>query len=174
MRKILKEYYQVPCPCPPTPNTHSNLNYQQHVCHNPHTLISRIFGLHRVKLPGNRKIHFVVMGNVFPPNKDIHETFDLKGSLIGRELPEEECTTNARAVMKDLNWLNRKKVVKLGPEKGSIFVQQMERDVAVSPLPPPPHKKTSSKLYFLLIVPAKTKDNGLLTANRYPRPRQRQ
>lgn len=44
-------------------------DYYEHVKSNPHTLLSRIFGVHRVKLPGNKKIHFVVMGNVFPPNK---------------------------------------------------------------------------------------------------------
>ncbi|KAJ3036745.1 Phosphatidylinositol-4-phosphate 5-kinase [Rhizophlyctis rosea] len=110
MRKILKHYYH-------------------HICHNPHTLLSRIFGLHRVKLPGNRKIHFVVMGNVFPANKDIHETYDLKGSLVGRELPEEEAKTNPRAVLKDLNWLKREKHIALGPEKRHIMIEQMERDV---------------------------------------------
>lgn len=59
MRKILKEYHD-------------------HVSSNPDTLLCRYYGLHRVKLPHGRKIHFVVMGNVLPPNKDIHETYDLK------------------------------------------------------------------------------------------------
>ncbi|KAJ3124530.1 Phosphatidylinositol-4-phosphate 5-kinase [Nowakowskiella sp. JEL0407] len=111
MRKILKDYYE-------------------HCVSNPQTLISRIFGLHRVKLPGNKKIHFVVMGNVFPSNKDIHEVYDLKGSTIGRSIPEEEARKNPRAVMKDLNWLGRSKKIYLGEEKGSKFVQQMEIDVA--------------------------------------------
>ena len=52
--------------------------YYEHVKQNPNTLIARFYGLHRVKLPRGRKIHFVVMGNVFPPNKDMHETYDLK------------------------------------------------------------------------------------------------
>ncbi|KAJ3278789.1 Phosphatidylinositol-4-phosphate 5-kinase, partial [Borealophlyctis nickersoniae] len=104
--------------------------YYDHVSRNPHTLLSRIFGLHRVKLPGNRKIHFVVMGNVFPPNKDIHETYDLKGSTIGREISDEEIRDNARAVMKDLNWLKKEKKILLGPEKMAIFTTQMDRDVA--------------------------------------------
>ena len=52
--------------------------YHEHLVLNPQTLINRIYGLHRVKLPRGRKIHFVVMANIFPPNKDIHETFDLK------------------------------------------------------------------------------------------------
>jgi hypothetical protein len=34
--------------------------------------------LHRVKLPRGPKIHFVIMNNLFPPHRDIHETFDLK------------------------------------------------------------------------------------------------
>jgi hypothetical protein len=41
-------------------------------------LLCRYYGLHRVKLPHGKKIHFVVMSNVFPPSKDIHETYDLK------------------------------------------------------------------------------------------------
>ncbi|KAG5459792.1 MAG: hypothetical protein BJ554DRAFT_8251, partial [Olpidium bornovanus] len=56
-------------------------SYYEHVRANPNTLISRFFGLHRVKLPHGRKVHFVVMGNVFPPNRDIHETYDLKVRL---------------------------------------------------------------------------------------------
>lgn len=50
----------------------------QHIKNHPNTLLSRYYGLHRVKLPRGKKIYFVVMGNVFPPNKDIHDTFDLK------------------------------------------------------------------------------------------------
>ncbi|KAL1920437.1 uncharacterized protein VTP21DRAFT_814 [Calcarisporiella thermophila] len=110
MRKILKQYYE-------------------HVKENPNTLLCRYYGLHRVKLPHGRKIHFVVMQNVFPANKDIHETYDLKGSTFGRELPEAECRENPRAVMKDLNWLARKKCLELGPEKRRVFVGQLERDV---------------------------------------------
>ncbi|KAI8913415.1 hypothetical protein EDD86DRAFT_268912, partial [Gorgonomyces haynaldii] len=104
-------------------------DYHEHVKSNPNTLLSRIFGLHRVKQPGKSKIHFVVMGNVFPSNKDIHEVYDLKGSLIGRSIPEEEASKNPRAVMKDLNWLDRSKKLHFGPEKRPLFITQMERDV---------------------------------------------
>ncbi|KAL1919558.1 uncharacterized protein VTP21DRAFT_2251 [Calcarisporiella thermophila] len=110
MRKILKNYYE-------------------HVKKNPNTLLCRYYGLHRIKLPHGRKIHFVVMGNVFPSNKDIHEIYDLKGSTYGREYPESEARQNPRAVMKDLNWLNRGKVLQLGPEKRQIFLAQLQRDV---------------------------------------------
>ena len=130
---------------------------------NPHTLLSRFYGLHRVKLPRGRKIHFVIMNNIFPPHRDIHEIYDLKvfsdsvwcmmydvwaqwfklltwsnrccgalqGSTIGREYPEEEAKKNPRAVLKDLNWLNRKRNLELGPVKQELFVKQLKKDVEV-------------------------------------------
>ncbi|KAI8346156.1 hypothetical protein BD560DRAFT_338729 [Blakeslea trispora] len=112
MRKILKEYHQ-------------------HISENPNTLLCRYYGLHRIKLPYGRKIHFVVMSNVFPPNKDIHETYDLKGSTLGRFLPEEEIRKNPYAVMKDLNWEKRQRKLKLGPRKRKTFISQLVRDVTL-------------------------------------------
>ncbi len=106
-------------------------NYVGHVKNNPNTLISRIFGLHRVKLPGNKKIHFVVMGNVFPANKDIHEIYDLKGSTYGRMFPEAEAENNPWAVLKDKNWLGRGRKLFLGPDKAKVFIEQMNKDVEV-------------------------------------------
>ncbi|KAH6918203.1 1-phosphatidylinositol-4-phosphate 5-kinase [Coprinopsis sp. MPI-PUGE-AT-0042] len=102
--------------------------YYEHVRDNPHTLLSRFYGLHRVKLPRGRKIHFVIMNNLFPPHKDVHETFDLKGSTVGREYPEDKAAQNPRAVLKDLNWINRGKMLELGPEKQALLVEQIKRD----------------------------------------------
>jgi 1-phosphatidylinositol-4-phosphate 5-kinase len=112
LRKILKEYYN-------------------HVCENPNTLLSQFYGLHRVKIPYGRKIHFVVMNNLFPPHRDIHRTFDLKGSTIGRDFKEEELEKNPRATLKDLNWLRRNLHLEFGPTKKEAFVAQMQRDVAL-------------------------------------------
>ncbi|KAI8974762.1 hypothetical protein BD414DRAFT_497376 [Trametes punicea] len=109
LRRILKQYYE-------------------HVKNNPHTLLSRFYGLHRVKLPHGRKIHFVIMNNLFPAHKDIHETYDLKGSTVGREYPEEKAAQNPRAVLKDLNWIKRKKTLELGPEKRALLTEQLRRD----------------------------------------------
>ncbi|EKM77437.1 hypothetical protein AGABI1DRAFT_20563, partial [Agaricus bisporus var. burnettii JB137-S8] len=104
--------------------------YYDHVKNNPHTLLSRFYGLHRVKLPRGRKIHFVIMNNLFPPHRDIHETYDLKGSTFGREYPEEKAEKNPRAVLKDLNWINRNRELELGPEKRALLAEQLRRDVA--------------------------------------------
>ncbi|KIM35671.1 hypothetical protein M413DRAFT_79140 [Hebeloma cylindrosporum] len=102
--------------------------YYAHVQENPHTLLSRFYGLHRVKLPHGRKIHFVIMNNLFPPHKDVHETYDLKGSTIGREYPEDKAMKNPRAVLKDLNWINRGNMLELGPEKQALLTEQLRRD----------------------------------------------
>ncbi|KAJ7677358.1 hypothetical protein B0H17DRAFT_944968 [Mycena rosella] len=103
-------------------------DYHNHVKNNPHTLLSRFYGLHRVKLPHGHKIHFVIMNNLFPPHRDVHETFDLKGSTVGREYSEAKAATNPRAVLKDLNWINRGKMLELGPEKRALLTEQLRRD----------------------------------------------
>ncbi|GAB7365856.1 hypothetical protein MBLNU230_g7187t1 [Neophaeotheca triangularis] len=112
LRKILKEYYN-------------------HVQENPNTLLSQFYGLHRVKIPYGRKIHFVVMNNLFPPHRDIHRTFDLKGSTIGRDFREEDLEKNPRATLKDLNWLRRNLHLEFGPTKKEAFVAQIQKDVAL-------------------------------------------
>lgn len=95
---------------------------------NPHTLLSRFYGLHRMKLPHGRKIHFVIINNLFSAHKDVHESYDLKGSTVGREYPEAKAVQNPRAVLKDLNWINRRKTLKLGPEKRALLTEQLRRD----------------------------------------------
>lgn len=105
------------------------MQYYEYVKSNPNTLLCRYYGLHRVKLPHGKKIHFVVMGNVFPPNKDIHETFDLKGSLVGREVSPNELKTKPHSVLKDMNWIKLNRRLKLGPKKSKQFLQQLKSDV---------------------------------------------
>lgn len=110
LRTILKQYYE-------------------HVKKNPNTLISQFYGLHRVKMPHGHKIHFVIMNNLFPPHRDIHKTFDLKGSTIGRDYKEEDLEKNPRATMKDLNWIRRNMYLSLGPKKRDVFLAQVKADI---------------------------------------------
>ncbi|OAA66057.1 phosphatidylinositol-4-phosphate 5-kinase its3 [Cordyceps fumosorosea ARSEF 2679] len=112
LRKILKDYYT-------------------HVQQNPNTLLSQFYGLHRVKMPYGKKIHFVVMNNLFPPHRDIHTTFDLKGSTVGRNYKEEDLEQNPRATLKDLNWLRRKRHLELGIQKKRMFLEQLRADVVL-------------------------------------------
>ncbi|CAK7916141.1 phosphatidylinositol 4-phosphate 5-kinase Mss4p [[Candida] anglica] len=114
LRKILKDYYE-------------------HVKSNPNTLISQFYGLHRVKMPlknGSRKVHFLVMNNLFPPHRDIHVKYDLKGSTWGRitQIPPNESDLS-QYTLKDLNWLERHDTIKFGPAKRKLFFDQLESDV---------------------------------------------
>lgn len=73
--------------------------YHKHVLDNPNTLLCRFYGLHRVKGYKGKKTHFVIMGNLFPPNAGIKEKYDLKGSWVGRYTSIDEKVGGA--VMKD-------------------------------------------------------------------------
>jgi 1-phosphatidylinositol-4-phosphate 5-kinase len=104
-------------------------DYYNHVKENPNTLLSQFYGLHRVKIPFGRKVHFVVMNNLFPPHRDIHKTYDLKGSTVGRLFKEENLQENPRATLKDLNWLSGDNHLEFGPTKKMAFIEQMQNDV---------------------------------------------
>jgi 1-phosphatidylinositol-4-phosphate 5-kinase len=78
-----------------------------------------------------RKIHFVVMNNLFPPHRDIHQMFDLKGSTVGRDFREQDLVEHPRATLKDLNWLRRHRHLELGPMKKEVFIAQLKRDVTL-------------------------------------------
>lgn len=115
LRKILKDYYS-------------------HVKQNPNTLISQFYGLHRLKVHGGiKKIHFLVMNNLFPPHRDIHFKYDLKGSTWGRyakiPIPTKGESDLSHLTLKDLNWLERHETIHFGPQKRSTFLQQLTADV---------------------------------------------
>lgn len=111
-------------------------DYHAHVKNNPNTLVSQFYGLHRVKVHGGmKKVHFIVMNNLFPPHRDIHLKYDLKGSTWGRHtsIPNESQKDRSLSefTLKDLNWLERHDSIKFGPEKKRIFLEQLKSDVAL-------------------------------------------
>ncbi|EGW31399.1 uncharacterized protein SPAPADRAFT_61964 [Spathaspora passalidarum NRRL Y-27907] len=108
-------------------------DYHSHVKENPNTLVSQIYGLHRIKMPlgsGRRVVHFVVMNNLFPPHRDIHLKYDLKGSTHGRITRINAHETDlSKYTLKDLNFLERHEMIKFGPAKRQVFFKQLEADV---------------------------------------------
>ncbi|KAJ1505308.1 Phosphatidylinositol-4-phosphate 5-kinase, partial [Coelomomyces lativittatus] len=101
--------------------------YVEYVTTHPNTLLARYYGLHRMHTPKRTPIYFVVMSNVFPPNYDMHWIFDLKGSTIGRYT--DTSLKRKRVVLKDMNWVQLSKKLRLGPEKTNLFIQQIESDM---------------------------------------------
>lgn len=130
LRRILKDYYH-------------------HVKTNPNTLISQFYGLHRLKVRGSiKKVHFIVMNNLFPPHRDIHCKYDLKGSTWGRytKLPadDQSLLDYSHITLKDINWLERKEEIHFGPKKRNIFLEQLRADVGFL-------KKINAMDYSLLL-----------------------
>src|SRR5271154_2319282 len=87
-----------------------------------------------------RKVHLVVINNglsvrlillmlVFPAHRDIHQTYDLKGSTIGREFDEAKLKDNPKGPLKDLNWIHRGMSMQFGPRKKNLLMSQIKKDV---------------------------------------------
>ena len=68
---------------------------------------------------------------VFPAHRDIHQTYDLKGSTVGREFEEAKLKDNPKGPLKDLNWINRGMNMHLGPRKKNLLMSQLKKDVEV-------------------------------------------
>ncbi|KAH1145576.1 hypothetical protein GLYMA_15G046400v4 [Glycine max] len=75
--------------------------YYRHVGDHENTLITKFFGLHRITLRGGKKVRFVVMGNVFCTELQIHRRYDLKGSKQGRYTNNDKI--NCNTTLKDLD-----------------------------------------------------------------------
>ncbi|KAF9596848.1 hypothetical protein IFM89_013896 [Coptis chinensis] len=101
--------------------------YYNHVRAFENTLVTKFFGLHCVKLngPTQKKVRFVIMGNLFCSEYTIHRRFDLKGSSHGRttDKPEEEIDGNTTLKDLDLNFIFR-----LQKEWFQEFQRQVDRD----------------------------------------------
>lgn len=148
-------------------------DYHEHVKKNPHTLLSRFYGLHRVKLPRGRKIHFVVMNNLFPPHRDIHETYDLKvraGSglpgafLSGQLLRPDSAGLRYRPLVPRGEGSPESARDAEGPELGSAASAVLARSGEEGPLrraAPPRHRAVAAP-----------RNHGLLALDRDPQPLQ--
>lgn len=101
-------------------------HYYKYITENPHTTLVRIFGMHRVKMYHlHRKVHFVIMGSVFDTKEQIHQIYDLKGSLVGREATQKE--RESGGVLKDNDLIKDKKKLQLGSKKAA-FIEQITKD----------------------------------------------
>ncbi|KAL3814745.1 hypothetical protein ACJIZ3_016013 [Penstemon smallii] len=79
--------------------------YYKHVRSFENTLVTKFFGLHCVRLngPAQKKVRFVIMGNLFCTEYAIHRRFDLKGSSHGRLTDKSESEIESTTTLKDLD-----------------------------------------------------------------------
>merc|ERR1712003_99659 len=108
MRKILPSYYY-------------------YVKNQPNTLLTKFYGMYRVKTHNRQPIYFVVMGSVFYTDLDIHTIYDLKGSTKGRCATEKE-KLQETPVLKDLDFMQNKEVLQIGSVKAKLFCEQLRKD----------------------------------------------
>lgn len=95
--------------------------YHQHNQKCPSTTICRILGMYTLK--ENFVLNFIIMENIFPHPQD--ETFDLKGSSIGRDATEEE---KKKHFYKDNDLLAKKTKIDMGKEFFFNFFQNLKED----------------------------------------------
>ncbi|WVZ78345.1 hypothetical protein U9M48_026074 [Paspalum notatum var. saurae] len=97
--------------------------YYHHVRTYENTLITKFFGLHRVKPCSGQKFRFVVMGNMFCTELRIHRRFDLKGSSLGRSTDKIKIDENTTLKDLDLKYL-----FYLEPSWRQNLLEQIETD----------------------------------------------
>ncbi|KAI4385604.1 hypothetical protein MLD38_003610 [Melastoma candidum] len=101
--------------------------YYNHVKNFENTLVTKYFGLHCVKLtgPAQKKVRFIIMGNLFCSNYVFHRRFDLKGSSHGRITDKPDTEIEATTTLKDLD-LNF--IFRLKSSWYQEFCRQVDRD----------------------------------------------
>ncbi|VAI15611.1 phosphatidylinositol 4-phosphate 5-kinase 6 [Triticum aestivum] len=101
--------------------------YYKHVRNYDNTLITKFFGLHCVKITGGiqKKVRFVIMGNLFCSRYSIHRRFDLKGSSLGRMTDKPLDQIDETTTLKDLD-LNF--IFRLAGSWFQEFCRQVDRD----------------------------------------------
>ncbi|OWM90043.1 hypothetical protein CDL15_Pgr026956 [Punica granatum] len=101
--------------------------YYNHVRNYEDTMVTKFFGLHCVKStgPAQKKVRFVIMGNLFCSEYTFHRRFDLKGSSHGRVTDKPESEIEANTTLKDLD-LNF--IFRLEKKYFQDFCRQVDRD----------------------------------------------
>ncbi|KAK9026539.1 hypothetical protein V6N11_039376 [Hibiscus sabdariffa] len=101
--------------------------YYNHCRSFENTLVIKYYGLHSVKLtgPAQKKVRFIIMGNLLRSDITIHRRFDLKGSSLGRITDKAESEIDNITILKDLD-LNF--IFKLQKSWFQEFCWQIDRD----------------------------------------------
>ncbi|KAK2454258.1 Phosphatidylinositol 4-phosphate 5-kinase 4 [Trifolium repens] len=101
--------------------------YYNHFRSFDNALLTKFYGLHCVKLngPSQKKVRFIIMGNLFCSEYTIHRRFDLKGSSLGRITTKPESEITETTILKDLD-LNF--IFRLQRSWFQEFCRQIDRD----------------------------------------------
>lgn len=85
-------------------------SYFEHVNCFADSLLARIYGIYSVKMADMNPVYLILMGNTKPCQDEfIKKIYDLKGSMVKREVQGKESNFPGTKVLKDKNFLNFKK-----------------------------------------------------------------
>jgi len=93
-------------------------------------LIARIYGVYTVMMEDITPVHLLLMQNSAQAGKSIRYCFDLKGSIINREVPEHHITPGG--TLKDVNLLKEKKekiFLRFQKKDKTRVMKQMNEDI---------------------------------------------
>ena len=77
-----------------------------------------------------QKIYFCIMNNIFQTTKKIDLRYDLKGSTYGRQTIKDKSgiMVDRTVSLKDLDFLNKKDVFKVGHENRTRILEILKQD----------------------------------------------
>ncbi|KYQ89435.1 putative phosphatidylinositol phosphate kinase [Tieghemostelium lacteum] len=99
-------------------------DYVNYIKDNLNTLLPKFFGLYKIKQKGYGSVRIVVLENLFRSPNKIHERYDLKGSLQGRETLDR--ATNSNTTLKDMDFRNDKKRIQI--QQSQLLIEQLKKD----------------------------------------------
>lgn len=95
--------------------------YYEHLRENKNSLLARIYGIFTVNMEDLTPVHILLMANSAQTGSEIKNVFDLKGSIINREVKIDSKTVPT-SCLKDVNILN------LAKEDNLLLFRPKDRD----------------------------------------------
>ncbi|KAM3141426.1 hypothetical protein pb186bvf_006544 [Paramecium bursaria] len=106
--------------------------YYTHMCNNPLTLLSKIYGLHQIKMykskKKQKKLYLIVMQNLFETSLTIDVRYDLKGSTYDRQTRKKGKLIDKTVALKDLDFIDDNQKLNLGQQQKQLLLDQIMRD----------------------------------------------
>uniref|UniRef100_A0A7S3NTI8 PIPK domain-containing protein n=1 Tax=Euplotes crassus TaxID=5936 RepID=A0A7S3NTI8_EUPCR len=110
-------------------------NYYNHIEKYDSTLITRIYGLHKMifsrktRRSSVKTLYFCIMNNVFHTTKEIHRRYDLKGSTQGRTTKYANNIFDPTIALKDNDIVDEENYFIIQEDMCEKFTKQVEADV---------------------------------------------
>ncbi|CAF0781836.1 unnamed protein product [Adineta ricciae] len=91
------------------------------------TLLPHYYALYRLTVD-DKENYILVMRNVLSTKYKIHYKYDVKGSTVDRRATDKE-KSNPCPTLKDIDFVESKRTIDLGPEQKRVFMERLKRDV---------------------------------------------